>query len=148
MNLLMFPPIDVLTLFWFVCMGCSAIHIIYNDIYHHEFSLLSLIILTMSSLLNYTQWSGGFESCIMMMIMCCVIQLIVRWGRVSHKTIFMGYGDVFIIIIMGLWIEPSKIPYFMVVTGCLGLCLHCFFKQKIIPFTPVVFLSTIILHFF
>ncbi len=65
-----------------------------------------------------------------------------------YKTPLLGWGDVKLIAILGLWLEWSRLPLLFIYAGGLGLLFGAFWyairQEREFPFAPSLILATLL----
>ncbi len=58
-----------------------------------------------------------------------------------EKRFFIGGGDVKLFMALSVWLNVSDVPIFLILSGGFGIMLAFFYRRKIFPFAPAIFIG-------
>jgi phospholipase/carboxylesterase len=104
------------------------------------------VLLMMAALLGFLQW--GFTHCISVAILSILSYSLYKFYPFLKNQEWLGFGDVKMMTISGLWLDISQIPLFLMIGGGLGVGMALFWrvlkKEQRFPFGPALAMSLII----
>jgi phospholipase/carboxylesterase len=116
-----------------ITLVCAAV---YDSTTRRIPNILTLMLAGLALAYRYLQGNwAGLISPVLVAVTLIIIFLLFRY---LDRNWLLGGGDIKMLVASSVWLEPSNIPLFLVITGSLGVLLALIYKSKTFPFAPAI----------
>ena len=139
-----FPVTIAVTLLFSIALAASIVDwcfLVLPDELH------ILMVADVLALMIAGRWPLGASLASALLLLGLGFFLVFVYGKL-RKLDLLGFGDVKLMAISGLWLSPTQIPIYLILAGLCGIAINllwrCSKKGKASPFGPALLISLLI----
>jgi phospholipase/carboxylesterase len=119
-----------------ILLLCCLIYLSYKDL---KESIIPDILLLALALLGF--YTCGFDNILSVVVLGGIGYCLYRTYPLLRGEEGLGFGDVKMMAVSGLWLDTTQIPLYLFISGCGGVILALLYKQRRFPLGPALALS-------